>query len=95
MLTGVQDHGVDLVVSGHSHVYQRGSRDGKHFFAIIGGGGSEFDYNRVNDWQVYNATVLGRRHAVRVTVDDDALNWQARDIGDDKIIDSFAFNIAH
>ena len=33
------EHGVDLVISGHYHSYQRGSLDGVAY-TIIGGGGS-------------------------------------------------------
>ncbi|CAI5493658.1 unnamed protein product [Closterium sp. Naga37s-1] len=46
---------VDLVVSGHSHAYQRGERNGV-MYAILGGGGERIDKHRVADWGMYKAS---------------------------------------
>ncbi|KAI8339772.1 Metallo-dependent phosphatase-like protein [Choanephora cucurbitarum] len=49
--------GVDLVISGHQHNYERGERHGVHY-AIIGGGGGDLDFDQVKDWGMYEAKLL-------------------------------------
>ncbi|KAI8645881.1 Metallo-dependent phosphatase-like protein [Parasitella parasitica] len=49
--------GVDLVISGHQHNYERGERNGIHY-AIIGGAGGDIDYDQVKDWGMYEAKLL-------------------------------------
>ncbi|KAI9498234.1 Metallo-dependent phosphatase-like protein [Zychaea mexicana] len=49
-----EKYGVDLVISGHQHNYERGQRNGIHY-TIIGGAGGDLDFERVKDWQMYEA----------------------------------------
>lgn len=51
-----EQYGVDLVIAGHTHDYERGILNGVHY-VITGGGGSGLDH-KVNDFQhihIYNA----------------------------------------
>lgn len=56
-----EKYGVDLVLSGHQHNYQRGSRNGVTY-VISGGGGGLVDRDRVEDFGIYGATVLGHHY---------------------------------
>lgn len=55
--------GVDLVVSGHCHIYQRGTRNGV-MYAIIGGGGGTLDRSRINDFGFYQRTIDDFHHVM-------------------------------
>jgi predicted phosphodiesterase len=48
-------YGVDLVISGHQHNYERGERNGV-MYGIIGGAGGDLDFDRVNNWNMYEKT---------------------------------------
>jgi predicted phosphodiesterase len=56
--------GVDLILSGHSHIYQRGQRrdgQGGPVFVIAGGGGGALEEDgkgsaRVEDWRLFDVT---------------------------------------
>lgn len=52
-----EEGGVDVVISGHQHNYERGERNGIHY-AIIGGGGGDLDFDQVTDWAMYEAKLL-------------------------------------
>lgn len=52
-----EEGGVDFVISGHQHNYERGERNGVHY-AIIGGGGGDLDFDQVTDWAMYEARLL-------------------------------------
>lgn len=52
-----EESGVDLVISGHQHNYERGERNGIHY-AIIGGAGGDLDFDQVKDWGMYEAKLL-------------------------------------
>ncbi|GAB5587355.1 hypothetical protein Unana1_02255 [Umbelopsis nana] len=68
-------YGVDLVVSGHQHNYERGERNGV-MYGIIGGAGGDLDYDRVDDWHMYQKTQVDFHF---VTVEIGQLNsekWQ-------------------
>ncbi|CAO3632470.1 unnamed protein product [Cunninghamella blakesleeana] len=52
-----EKYGVDLVISGHQHNYERGQHNHIHY-AIIGGAGGDLDFERVHDWGMYDATLL-------------------------------------
>ncbi|KAI8083357.1 Metallo-dependent phosphatase-like protein [Gilbertella persicaria] len=52
-----EEGGVDLVISGHQHNYERGERHGVHY-AIIGGAGGDLDFEQVKDWGMYEAKLL-------------------------------------
>ncbi|KAG1138663.1 hypothetical protein G6F37_009569 [Rhizopus arrhizus] len=49
--------GVDLVISGHQHNYERGERNGIQY-AIIGGAGGDLDFDQVKDWGMYEAKLF-------------------------------------
>lgn len=53
---------VHMVVSGHSHIYQRGIRNGIRY-VIIGGGGGSLDNERVADTGVYSVTAQVHHYA--------------------------------
>lgn len=42
-----EQYGVDLVIGGHSHIYQRGSRNGVHYLVVGGGGAAPLEDTRV------------------------------------------------
>ncbi len=48
-------YGVDLVISGHQHNYQRGSRNSVTYL-ITGGAGGALDRVRVENWEFYEKT---------------------------------------
>ncbi|ORY93026.1 Metallo-dependent phosphatase-like protein [Syncephalastrum racemosum] len=52
-----EQYGVDLVISGHQHNYERGERNGVHY-TIIGGAGGDLDFDRVVDWHMYESIHL-------------------------------------
>jgi 3',5'-cyclic AMP phosphodiesterase CpdA len=79
-------HGVDLVVSGHFHSYQRGELDGITY-VIVGGGGSNL-LGEVSDFWDFMDVQLTWNYAVMDIVDEE-LVWTAYDL-DDGIIDSFS-----
>ncbi|CAG8589079.1 9643_t:CDS:2 [Ambispora gerdemannii] len=81
-----QEFGVDLVISGHQHNYQRGSSNGITY-TIIGGAGGELDYQRVEDWHIYDS-VQKTYHYVTIEIWDKTLKWVAHNI-DGLVIDKF------
>jgi predicted phosphodiesterase len=68
-------YGVDLVISGHQHNYQRGQRN-HTVYTIIGGGGGPLDRHQVTDWGMYERTVI-EHHYVIVTLSKHQLQWRA------------------
>ncbi|KAJ2217084.1 hypothetical protein EV179_000851 [Coemansia sp. RSA 487] len=88
-------YGVDLVISGHQHNYQRSTirrngppaDDDTITYAIVGGAGGVIDYDRVEDWKMYNATYTGF-HYVLLDVSDKELQWSAYDVSG-VVIDQF------
>ena len=80
------EHGVDLVVSGHFHSYQRGELDGVTY-AIVGGGGSSL-LGDVYDFWDFMDVQLTWNYAVMDVVGGQ-LVWTAYDL-DDQPIDSFS-----
>lgn len=54
---------VDLVVSGHSHVYQRGERNGVTYI-ILGGGGGTLDQEKAADLQIFKKTEIAHHYGV-------------------------------
>ncbi|KAJ2556950.1 hypothetical protein EV175_001654 [Coemansia sp. RSA 1933] len=75
-------YGVDLVISGHQHNYQRSTihRNGSPTdndtiaYAIVGGAGGDIDYDRVEDWKMYNVTYTDF-HYVLLDISDRELQW--------------------
>ncbi|KAJ1797856.1 hypothetical protein LPJ59_002870 [Coemansia sp. RSA 2399] len=81
-------YGVDLVVSGHQHNYQRSTirrngppayDDANITYAIVGGAGGAIDHDRVEDWNMYNVTYTDF-HYVLLDISDKELQWSAFDI---------------
>ena len=52
-----EKYGVDLVISGHQHNYERGQHNGIHY-TIIGGAGGDLDFERVENYGMYESTSL-------------------------------------
>ncbi|KAJ2160213.1 hypothetical protein GGF46_002422 [Coemansia sp. RSA 552] len=77
-------HGVDLVISGHQHNYQRSTihrsdaaaSDNLITYAIVGGAGGDLDLKRVEDWHMYNKTYLDH-HFVSLDIGEHHLRWAA------------------
>ncbi|KAG0163149.1 hypothetical protein DFQ28_000346 [Apophysomyces sp. BC1034] len=80
-------YGVDLVISGHQHNYERGERDGVHY-AIIGGAGGDLDNQRVVDWGMYESSKLDF-HYVIIDLEPIGerwrLNWNAYDLNGETV----------
>ncbi|KAJ2078300.1 hypothetical protein H4R24_004577 [Coemansia sp. RSA 988] len=92
-------YGVDLVISGHQHNYQRatvsrstapGSTD-VITYVIAGGAGGDLDLKRVEDWQMYNVTYLGH-HFASLEIEDRRLIWTAHSITG-SVVDKFLIEI--
>ena len=80
------EHGVDLVVSGHFHSYQRGEQDGITY-VIVGGGGSNLLVDRYDFWD--HMTVLEQEwHYATMDVEDGLLTFEVWDL-DDAPLDRF------
>ncbi|KAJ1944615.1 hypothetical protein GGF37_002108 [Kickxella alabastrina] len=89
-------HGVDLVISGHQHNYQRSTvqRNLENAtladsitYAIVGGAGGTLDLQRVEDWNMYNVTYL-KHHYVSLDIEERRLQWSARNV-DGTVFDHF------
>ncbi|KAJ2855540.1 hypothetical protein J3B02_002111 [Coemansia erecta] len=85
-------YGVDLVISGHQHNYQRATIEynGKNIisYAIVGGAGGTLDLVRVQDWKMYNRTYLGH-HFVSLSISNSKLEWLAFNVAG-SVIDRFS-----
>ncbi|GET04178.1 metallo-dependent phosphatase-like protein [Rhizophagus clarus] len=81
-----REHGVDLVISGHQHNYQRGQFNNT-VYTIIGGAGGELDFDRVEDWSFYNI-VRQTHHYILIELWSDKIIWKAYNL-EGSIIDSF------
>ncbi|KAG2212794.1 hypothetical protein INT46_002122 [Mucor plumbeus] len=87
-----EEGGVDLVISGHQHNYERGERNGIHY-AIIGGGGGDLDYDQVKDWGMYEAKLLDfhfvmlefRPPSVEDSTDSWTLQWDTFNVNGKKV----------
>jgi hypothetical protein len=55
--------GVDVVMSGHQHNYQRGLHQGV-VFITSGGGGADLDLNRVDNHSLYTVTWPRHHHII-------------------------------
>jgi 3',5'-cyclic AMP phosphodiesterase CpdA len=72
-----QQKNVDLVISGHSHCYNRGSSNGVAY-VVSGGGGGVLDVERVANWAVYSIE-FSRYHYDLMEVNGRTLTWQTFD----------------
>lgn len=64
---------VDLVISGHQHNYQRGTKNGV-IYGIFGGGGGDLDTERVADWGLENRVVSFDNHFATLDLSESELN---------------------
>lgn len=78
----------DLIISGHSHIYQRGnlhsSPNSRPYYIISGGGGGELETIQVHDWKLFNNHTSFLHHYGTLTVDTSRtipqLLWEVYDI---------------
>jgi predicted phosphodiesterase len=81
-------YNVDIVISGHSHVYQRGSKNGITYIVLGGGGGSLEKEPKVADLGVFKKTVISHHYGVFEMKDS---KFQMKVFSDrDEIIDDFS-----
>jgi predicted phosphodiesterase len=79
--------GVDIIFSGHDHLYERGEVDGLRYVVSGGGGAPPYQVERA---QPYSRVVDVSHHYVRVTVDGDEVEVVARRT-DGSVIDGFGY----
>ena len=79
-------HGVDLLFSGHDHIYERGQGVGIKYIISGGGGAPLYRTSKVATTRMSEATY----HFVEVTTDGDALHVLARRI-DGSVLDQCGF----
>ncbi|MEM9071290.1 MAG: metallophosphoesterase [Myxococcota bacterium] len=72
------DAGVDLVLSGHDHMYERGDYDGLKYVVTGGGGAPLYDVNRQHASQLSFQVV---HHYLRFRVEGDRLSMDAIRLG--------------
>ena len=68
-------YNVDLVLSGHTHAYLRGTRNGV-VYTIVGGAGGMLDYDRVFNWTFFKV-VESRHHFAKLQLSDCVLHFLA------------------
>jgi hypothetical protein len=77
--------GVDLVIGGHAHTYERLTR-GDVRYVVIGGAGGYLDVARTGKWALEKESL--EHHWGWMEVADGRLRWEARDL-DGKVFDQF------
>lgn len=77
--------GVDLVLSGHQHNYQRGEHAGITY-VISGGGGGKLDKDRVENWQMYEMTSIAH-HYIMLDITSEAIKITMRLADTNKVDD--------
>eukprot|EP01104_Vermistella_antarctica_P002752 TRINITY_DN12971_c0_g1_i1.p1 TRINITY_DN12971_c0_g1~~TRINITY_DN12971_c0_g1_i1.p1 ORF type:complete len:900 (+),score=154.49 TRINITY_DN12971_c0_g1_i1:102-2801(+) len=75
-----EKYGVDLVISGHTHAYLRGERNGV-IYTIVGGGGGHLDRDKVADWDMFSKVHFSYFY-VTLVLRKGSLKWTVRDIAD-------------
>jgi len=87
-----EQYGVDLVVSGHAHAYERGEQNGV-MYTIVGGAGGALDtMTPPVTWDLIDVA-LSTHHYVIMDVDAGMLQWRAYDLND-VLIDEFTLGVA-
>ena len=89
-----EEGGVDLVVAGHYHSYQRGAAEGVSY-VVIGGGGASLLPGAPESGpyaEMFDVSTLAWHYAV-MDVDTERLVWETYDL-DDELIDSFTLAAA-
>lgn len=77
LITLLEKHRVDLVLSGHQHNYQRGFRNGVHH-VTCGGAGGKLDTERVENHRVFKVTKFVH-HFVMLHANATAIDLRAYD----------------
>ena len=81
-------HGVDLVFSGHDHVYERGTVHGVRYVVTGGGGGGRRKPHEILGDSWTEAASSAPHHGL-VEVDGRDLHFTAREAGSGRILDEF------
>lgn len=82
--------GVDLVVAGHAHAYQRMDLDGVRY-VVVGGAGGWLDKYKTARWPMVKDLVV--HHWALMELGEGRLDWRATDEAG-KVIDSFTMRAA-
>ncbi|KAG0234174.1 Metallo-dependent phosphatase-like protein [Mortierella sp. GBAus27b] len=88
-----QQHGVDLVISGHQHNYMRG-QDDHMVYTIIGGAGGQLDTEQVENYPVWTEGKIKLRHhyvLMKIT-GDRRMIWEAYDAECGSRLDAFVLH---
>ena len=89
-----QKYGVDMVLSGHDHHYERsfpiGSESGNSAitYIVCGNGGTPMRYNYPRVWTLYSERVHG---FTKINIDGTKMHFQSISI-DDRVIDEFTLD---
>ena len=78
--------GVDVVVAGHYHAYQRGELDGV-MYVVTGGGGASLDSEIDEVWDFFDIAALTWHYAV-MDIEEGSLTWRTYD-DQDVLFDEF------
>ena len=91
-----QKYGVDMVLSGHDHHYERsfpiGSKSDNSAitYIVCGNGGTPMRYNSPREWTLYSERVYG---FTMINIDGTKMHFQSISI-DDRVIDEFTLDKA-
>lgn len=75
-----EQYKVDLVVSGHTHAYSRGSRNGV-MYMIVGGAGNTLDTYTTYNWGFFTVKASIHHYGL-MDIDRNTLTWHAYDVND-------------
>lgn len=84
-------YGVDLVLTGHDHIYERSQKNGVYYVVTGGGGAPLYKINSVEN--PYQQIALSINHYVTLDVENTAITLTAIDV-DGNIIDWFKVPLA-
>lgn len=82
--------GVDVVIGGHSHIYQRGEHMTVDLLVVGGGGGSPLETDHVENYGVYEVTKAVHHYGL-FDISDCKLQWRAYDL-QDHMFDTFSIS---
>lgn len=89
-----EEHGVDVVLSGHDHVYERSSAGGVRY-VMTGGGGGGARKRHVVLGSPYTEAESSAPHHVLVEADDRELRLRAREARSGKLLDELVLAARH
>ena len=82
----IEEGGVDLVVSGHYHAYERGDLNGVTY-VVSGGGGATVDDEIIDEWDFFEVVEQVHHYDI-MDVDTEQLVWTTYDL-EEEIVDAF------